>query len=108
MNREFAAVEPDRSTIDAESQTGPVLLEFGAPWCPHCQRIQPLLETTLSADSRIAHHKIEDGPGKPLGRSFRVKLWPTLVFMKDGAEVARLVRPTDAGPIRAALERIAS
>ena len=36
---------------------------------------------------------VEDGPGRPLGRSYRVKLWPTLVFLADGAEVARVVRP---------------
>lgn len=50
--------------------------------------------------------KIEDGPGRPLGRSFRVKLWPTLVFMLGGKEVARLVRPGDASEIRDALALI--
>jgi thioredoxin 1 len=35
-----------------------------------------------------------------------VKLWPTLVFLKDGREVARLVRPTDAAAIRKALADI--
>ncbi len=105
--REFAAVEPERSIIDAQAQSGPVLVEFGAPWCPHCQRVQPLLEEVLRSYPSVAHHKIEDGSGKPLGRSFRVKLWPTLIFMKDGEEFARLVRPTDAGPIREALARIA-
>ena len=29
----------------------------------------------------LRHLKVEDGPGRPLGRSFRVKLWPTLIFM---------------------------
>ncbi|MNW17665.1 hypothetical protein D3C71_2169300 [compost metagenome] len=46
---------------------------------------------------------MEDGPGKPLGRSYRIKLWPTLVVLKDGQEVARVVRPTDAAAIAAAL-----
>ena len=52
------------------------------------------------------HLKIEDGRGKPLGRSFRVKLWPTLVFLRDGEEVARLVRPTMRGEIADALDAI--
>jgi len=47
----------------------------------------------------VRHLKIEDGPGRPLGRSFRVKLWPTLVFLRDGVEVARVVRPADAKQI---------
>ena len=49
---------------------------------------------------------MEDGPGQPLGRSFRVKLWPTLVFLRDGQEVARLVRPQDAQSIHEALQSI--
>jgi thioredoxin 1 len=36
-----------------------------------------------------------------------VKLWPTLVFMKDGAEVARVVRPLDVDEIRQALSKVA-
>jgi thioredoxin 1 len=38
--------------------------------------------------------KVEDGPGRKLGRSFGVRLWPNLVFLKDGALVRQLVRPT--------------
>lgn len=73
--------------------TGPVLLEFGASWCPHCRAIQPALETMLAKNPDVKHVVVEDGPGKPLGRSFRVKLWPTLVFMSDGQVISRLVRP---------------
>ena len=49
---------------------------------------------------------MEDGRGSPLGRSFRVKLWPTLVLMRDGVEVARVVRPrgtADIEPLAVAL-----
>ena len=42
---------------------------------------------------------IEDGPGRPLGRSFRVKLWPTLILLRDGQEVDRLIRPTETGQV---------
>ncbi|HWM44079.1 MAG TPA: thioredoxin family protein [Burkholderiales bacterium] len=47
-----------------------------------------------------------DASGRRLGRSFGVKLWPTLVFLRDGKEVARLVRPRDTGAIRDALAQI--
>ena len=62
----------------------------------------------FSAQPQVPLLKIEDGRGKPLGRSFAVKLWPTLVFLRDGVEVARLVRPTETAPIAEALARIAS
>jgi thioredoxin 1 len=81
-------------------------LEVGAPWCGHCQAAQPLLAAAFADHPDVRHMKIEDGRGQPLGRSYRVKLWPTLIFLDNGKEVARLVRPTDEISIRHALEQI--
>jgi thioredoxin 1 len=49
----------------------------------------------------VRHIKVEDGKGKPLGRSFRVKLWPTLVYLDGGVEKGRVVRPENAAAIEA-------
>ena len=96
--------EPTRDAID--SLEGPALLEFGAHWCGHCIAAQPLIAAALAGHPHVRHIKIEDGPGRRLGRSYRVKLWPTLVFLRDGVEQARAVRPTDAEALRSALARI--
>jgi thioredoxin 1 len=85
--------EPTRDEIDA--RPGRTVLEFGASWCPHCQAIQSRLKQLLDAHPDVAHVKVEDGKGKPLGRSFRVKLWPTLVFLRDGIVEAQMSRPGD-------------
>lgn len=103
MNHVYAEVEPTRAEVDA--MQGPTLIEFGAPWCGYCSVAQPLLAAALAGHPQLFHIKIEDGKGRPLGRSFGVKLWPTLIFMNHGKEVARLVRPTDAGTIAQALAR---
>jgi thioredoxin 1 len=104
MNETYATNEPARAEIDA--LTGPAVIEFGSPWCGHCRAAQPLIAAALAAHQEVHHVKIADGPGRPLGRSFRVKLWPTLVFLTRGQEVARLVRPRDAREIAAALAQI--
>jgi thioredoxin 1 len=100
----FEAVEPTRDEID--SKNGPLVLEFGTPWCGHCRAAQPLIETAFQDFPTVPHIKVEDGRGRPLGRSYRVKLWPTLIFLESGKEVARLVRPTESAPIVDALAQI--
>jgi thioredoxin 1 len=100
----YAEVEPARAQID--TLEGPAVIEFGAPWCGYCSAAQQLLAAALANSPSVTHLKIEDGKGRPLGRSFRVTLWPTLIFLKDGKEVARLVRPRDSKAINEALAKI--
>ena len=104
METAYLSQEPSRAEIDG--MAGAVLLEFGTPWCGWCRGAQPKIEHALGAHPGVQHVKVEDGSGRPLGRSFRVKLWPTLVFLRDGQEVERLVRPQDAQDIEQALARI--
>lgn len=87
----YAADAPDRAEVDATP--GLLLLEFGANWCGHCQAAQPSVREALAGHPTLVHRKIEDGPGRRLGRSFRVKLWPTLILLRDGQEIGRVVRP---------------
>ena len=106
MTTVYEDVEPRRADIDA--LTGPTLVEFGAPWCGFCRTAQPLIAAAFVEHPGVRHIKIEDGRGRRLGRSFRVKLWPTLVFLRDGREIARLVRPASAAAIRESLAQIAT
>ena len=89
----YAEREPSREEIDA--LPGITVIEFGAPWCGHCQAAQASIEAGFQLVPRARHLKIHDGRGQPLGRSFRVKLWPTLIFLRDGVVLAQLVRPDD-------------
>lgn len=100
-SKSYTPDAPTRATVDTSQ--GPLVIEFGTNWCGICQAAQPAITTALTKHPEITHLKIEDGPGRPLGRSFKVKLWPTLVFLSDGQEVARLVRPADAQSISEAL-----
>src|SRR5215208_2743917 len=106
LHSDYSSTEPTRAAIDALK--GPTVLEFGTPWCGYCRAAQPLIADALERHASVRHLKIEDGKGRALGRSFQVKLWPTLIFLNDGAEIARVIRPENSDSICAALNRIAS
>lgn len=96
--------EPTRAEVDATA--GEMVLEFGASWCGFCRAARPDVDAALAERPSVRHQWVEDGPGRPLGRSFRVKLWPTLIVLRDGREVARVVRPESVDEIRAALAQL--
>jgi thioredoxin 1 len=101
---EYDENQPERAEIDA--LPGATVLEFGSNWCGWCAAAEPLVESALGEAKHVRHVKVADGSGRPLGRSFRVKLWPTLVFLKDGKELGRVVRPASEEQIRDGLRAI--
>ncbi len=101
----YLAEQPTREEIDAAD--GALVLDFGTNWCGFCRASWPHVQQALRDHSEpVEHRMVEDGSGRKLGRSFGVKLWPTLIFLRGGVEVDRLVRPTDAASVTAALARL--
>lgn len=100
----YATTAPSRDEVNA--LPGASVIEFGTDWCGHCKAAQPLIAEVFADYPSVRHLKIEDGSGRALGRSFRVKLWPTLIFFRDGKEITRLVRPTDTSAIEEAFEAL--
>ncbi len=99
--------DTELSRAEIEAAAGPLMLEFGTEWCGYCRAAQPLIAEAFAHHAAIRHVKIADGKGRRLGRSYGVKLWPTLIFLKNGKEIGRVIRPHSAGEIRKGLESIA-
>ena len=93
-----------REEVDA--RPGATVLQFGTNWCGYCQGADAAIEQVLGGRDDLTRIRVEDGKGRPLGRSYRVKLWPTLVFLADGIEVARVVRPWGTTELSAALAEL--
>ncbi len=90
----YQSIGPDLAAVEA--MRGLVLLDFGTDWCGHCMAARPAVDAWIAQHDDVDHWRIEDGRGRPLGRAFRIKLWPTLVLLRDGKEIARAVRPREA------------
>jgi thioredoxin 1 len=100
MTTSYESPGPSREEIDAT--VGPLVLEFGTSWCGYCQNAASHVSLALSEHAPVPYLKIEDGPGRRLGRSFRVKLWPTLIFLRSprrpAARLAANPRRASANP----------
>ena len=124
----YSSDHPTRAAV--EVLPGGVIIEFRVDWCPHCHRAAGPVTAVLGAagvagvagvagdasdvtavaplSDKLHYFRLEDERARPLGRSFKVKLWPTLLFLQDGVEVARVVRPTTADEVTAGLEQLVS
>jgi thioredoxin 1 len=81
-----------KDNFDAEVSTGPALIDFWAEWCYPCRMVGPVIEE-LAADfagkAKICKVNVDEQPD--LGGKFNVRSIPTVVLLKDGKEVGRLV-----------------
>jgi thioredoxin 1 len=107
MSSEYLAVEKAPTRDEIDQTTGLVLLEFGTDWCGFCRALAPQVEALLAQHPQVRHIRIMDGSGQKLGRSFKVKLWPNLVFLKDGQVLRQLARPSGS-ELKQAFEALAA
>lgn len=101
----YTEEQPTRAEVDA--LTGDAILIFGTGWCGYCRAAERHIDPALAEHPDAAVIRVEDGKGRPLGRSFGVKLWPTLIALQDGQEVGRVVRPTGRKAVDKALAPLA-
>lgn len=101
---DYSEDQPGREDLDASA--GPLVVAFGTQWCGYCIASERYVSAALAEHPEVPVVGVEDGPGRRLGRSYRVKLWPTLIFLRDGVEVDRVVRPTNRAVLDEALARI--
>ena len=96
------AAEVERSPL-------PVLLDMWAPWCGPCQMIAPVLEelaTEMAGRVRVGKLNVDENPAT--ATRFNVRSIPTLLVLKAGREVDRIVGVQPKAEITRRLQRVSA
>ena len=84
--------ELNDATFDAAISAAPLaVVDFFATWCGPCKMLAPILESVEKETEGVAFFRIDVDQAPDLARRFGIMSIPTLVFLKNGEEVARTV-----------------
>ncbi len=77
----------------------PVLVDFWAPWCTYCRRIDPALNKLADSRDDVLIVKVNIDEVPELARQERIEVIPTMVIYKDGYDLGSIVAPESKASI---------
>ena len=82
----------------------PVMVDFWAPWCTYCRRIDPVLDKLADSREDILIVKVNIDEEPDLARQERIEVIPTLVVYQNGYDLGSVVAPDSKRSIEEFLE----
>lgn len=100
--RAFTTEEFDKVVVEEKKIA---VIDFWAPWCGYCRRIEPAYEKVGSEFSdRLIVGKVNIDDEPQLAERYQVEIIPTLLVFKDGEPVGSIVAPDSKAKIESFIE----
>lgn len=87
----MALIHLTASDFEQATQKGTVLLDFFATWCGPCKMVAPILDQLAAENPDKTICKIDVDKEPALAQQFSVMSIPTLILMKDGVIIDKMV-----------------
>lgn len=94
------------SALGAGSGSGPLkVLKFEADWCGPCQQMKPIFNSVSSEFKAVTFQTIDVDRQTELANTYKVESLPTVIAVKDGKVVGRLVGFQNAARLKAFIKK---
>ncbi len=106
MNENMITVTAENFEKEVEQSSLPVMLDFWAPWCVYCRRIEPAIEELLAdAAGKLVIGKVNVDEQPRLAEQFGIETIPSLILFKEGDQAGEeLIAPGSRDAIEEWLE----
>lgn len=103
----MAAIHIDQAQFQSLTEKDtPVLVDFWAPWCTYCRRIDPAYEKIAEQyEGTLVVAKVNIDEETTLAEQEKIEVIPTLVLYKNGAALGSVVAPDSKASIDAFIQQ---